>query len=214
MTGTPERNPTLRNDRDMRTVLASLALLAATGCSHAGTAAAPVAIDPCDGRCGTAAAQPQREEMLEALVEDSERGFELPEFSCPHDPKDVPALKIVDDSAIPAFEPERTRDTNMYSGEERLSDGTLFRHIERATEQVFACLDVAACYSEGDVAGGDIEFSLEVEPTGKVRGVDVQTTTELARLGVAACAREAIYKTEFPAYDGGGTWVSFTLEIE
>lgn len=85
---------------------------------------------------------------------------------------------------------------------------------QRSENQVLDCVSMAACYDEQPAPPGEIEFAFEVDPAGEVRSVDVVPSEELDRWGVAACARRAIYDTEFPAYDGADMIVSYRLEID
>ncbi len=159
------------------------------------------------------AQDPEAEPMLDRVEGDDTTYIELPDAgACPHPADEVPTFAPIDDAHVPAVDRQRERLTNMDSGDESLTDTMLLVHLDTATDQVLDCVRVAACYDQG--AAGEIEFAFEVDPAGKVRAVDVTPSETLDRWGVAACARAAIYSTEFPAYNGADIFVTYRLEID
>ncbi len=135
---------------------------------------------------------------------------------CPHAPDKVPALESLDDSAIPQFNASRDRVSNMNRGDERLQEIDLHQHMMGMQAEIFACVDLAACYEDGEQVGGDgeLDFELELEPDGHVAAVSVQVSDNLDHPSVVACARRAMYEYRFPEYDGGQMMVSYRMTIE
>ncbi len=135
---------------------------------------------------------------------------------CPHSPEDVPALETLPDASIPQFNRRRSRASNMHRGNDRLQDIDLHQHMMGMQPQIFACVDMAACYDDGTELGGDgeLDFELELKPDGRVAAVSVDVSEGLDHPSVVACARRAIYDYRFPAYDGGQMMVSYSMTIE
>lgn len=135
---------------------------------------------------------------------------------CPYAPKDVPPLGSLDDGSIPEFDAARSRASNMNRGDERLQDIDLHEHMMGMQPQLFACVDLAACYKRGaKLSGaGDLEFDFELYPDGHVVAVSVKPSPGLDHPSIVACARRTLARYRFPAYDGGQLMINYTVTIE
>ncbi|MEM7157286.1 MAG: hypothetical protein AAF799_30855 [Myxococcota bacterium] len=140
---------------------------------------------------------------------------ELPE-GCPYLPHEVPAVETLVDSTIPEFNAGRNRASNMNRGNQRLQDVDLHQHLMGVQGQIFACVDLAACYEDGSrlSGGGDLDFDFELSPNGRVAAVSVQPSPGLDHPSVVACARQAMYDYRFPSYDGGQMMIEYRMTIE
>lgn len=153
--------------------------------------------------------------MLERVEDEDTHWVQLPDFGeCPYDADEVPPYEPIDDKHVPGMGPKRTRTTNMDAGEETIHNEALLQHLDQATVEVLRCVSVSACYDERPLEPGSIELVFEVAPSGKVRAVDVEPTAELDHKGIRACARVAIWDTEFPAFDGADMIVDYQLDID
>ncbi len=154
-------------------------------------------------------------EMVQRVEDEDTQWIDLPHFGeCAYDADDVPPFKPVDDAHVPGLNPERTRLTNMEAGTERIHNEVLLQRLEDATAEVLTCVSVSACYDERPLEPGSIDLKFEVAPDGGVRGVDVEPTAGLDHTGIRACARRAIWDTEFAAFDGADMVVSYRLDID
>lgn len=135
---------------------------------------------------------------------------------CPLQPTEVPSLEEPVDAHIPQFNAARSRRSNMHRGNERLQDIDLHAHMMGMQREIFGCVDLAACYDDGQqlTGGGDLSFDFELLPTGKVAAVSVEVTPGLDHPSVVSCARQAMFDYRFPAYDGGQMMVEYTMTIE
>lgn len=135
---------------------------------------------------------------------------------CPHAPDEVPPLESLDDRSIPQFDASRDRGSNMHRGEDRLQDIDLHAHMMGIHDQMFACVDLAACYEDGAALPGDgeLEFDFELHPDGHVVAVSVQASPGLDHPSVVACARQTVGRYRFPQYDGGQMMVNYRMTIE
>ena len=140
---------------------------------------------------------------------------ELPE-GCPYLPHEVPAVDALVDDTIPEFNAGRNRASNMNRGNERLQDVDLHQHLMGMQGQIFACVDLAACYEDGAQlsGGGELDFDFELNPNGRVAAVSVQPSPGLDHPSVVACARQAMYDYRFPSYDGGQMMIEYRMTIE
>ena len=193
----------------------SLVLLClAAGCAKG----APVpAVEPSARMLARAAAQDRgaAEPMLERVEDEDTRWVELPHFGeCPFDPHEIPPFVEVDDDHVPALTSDRERATNMDAGDEALDNRSLLRHLDSATQAILGCIGVAACYETETVDSGAIDVAFELDPGGRVQAVNVDPTPELQRWGVPACARKAVYDTDFADYDGGHMVVTYRIELD
>ncbi|MEX1365948.1 MAG: hypothetical protein AB1Z98_22665 [Nannocystaceae bacterium] len=153
--------------------------------------------------------------MLERVEDEDTRWVELPHFGeCPYDADDIPPFRPVDDGHVPGLDPERSRLTNMYAGEETIHNESLLVLLDRATTEVLECASMSACYDDRALEPGSIDLLFEVAPSGDVRGVTVELTPGLDHTGVRECSRLAIWDTEFPAFDGADMVVSYRLDID
>jgi hypothetical protein len=188
----------------MRVAGIVLAALAVVGCHRA---PAPQAEAPALDTPG--------EEQLEALIIDERPTTVATEFGeCPFEPSEVPPLTAFDDSRIPEFDAGRSRASNMNSGEGRLDDVQLYERMMPLQDEVFRCLDIAACYTQESIGTGELDFQFELASNGRVRSATVRPSEELDVGPVVSCARMALARMEFPAYDGGNMHVSYQLSIE
>jgi hypothetical protein len=155
------------------------------------------------------------EEQLDALIIDQRPTMVATEFGeCPFEPADVPPLSTFDDSRIPQFDAGRNRASNMNSGEGRLDDVALYERMIPLQDEVFRCLDIAACYTQESIGTGELDFQFELSSNGRVRSATVRPSEALDVGPVVSCARMALASMKFPAYDGGNMHVSYQLSIE
>lgn len=136
--------------------------------------------------------------------------------SCPFPPEEVPPLEaLLDDSKIPEFDRGRRRRTNYSSGGQHLQDHELHQHLLGVQGALFECLDLAACYQEGEPVGtGELDFRFELEPNGQVSAVSVQPSAGLDQPIVRACARRSVYEFKFPSWKGARMVVDYRVQIE
>lgn len=153
--------------------------------------------------------------MLERVEDEDTHWVEIPNFGeCPYAEGNVPPFTPVDDSHVPGLDPERSRLTNMDSGEKTIHNEALLGHLDHATVEVLECISVSNCYDERPLEPGWIDLRFELAPTGKVRGVDVEPSAGLDHKGIRACSRVAIWDTKFPAFDGADMVVTYKLDID
>lgn len=135
---------------------------------------------------------------------------------CPYAPKDVPPLASLDARSIPEFDAARSRTSNMHRGDEWLQDIDLHEHMMGMQPQLFACVDLAACYKRNRAftGWGELEFDFELYPDGHVVAVSVVPSPGLAHRAVVACARRTLAGYRFPSYDGGQLMINYTVTIE
>lgn len=141
---------------------------------------------------------------------------ELSTGVCPYDPDQVPAPDSLVDARVPEFDAARNRASNMQRGNERLQDIDLHEHMMGMQGQIFACVDLVACYEDGaELDGaGDLDFDFELRPDGRVAAVSVEASPGLDHPSVVACARQAMFDYRFPSYDGGQMMIEYTMTIE
>lgn len=153
--------------------------------------------------------------MLERVEDEDTRYVEVTHFGeCPYEAEHVPEYAPVDDEHVPQLHPERTRLSNMHTSDATLANATLLEHLDTATNEVLHCVSVAACYDPQATAEAAVEFTFEVEPSGDVGAVHVIPSDGLQQWGVGACARRAIYDTQFPPHDGADMIVSYRLQLD
>lgn len=135
---------------------------------------------------------------------------------CPYPPDEVPALESLDDGSIPQFNRRRNRRSNMHKGDEHPQDVDLHQHMLGMQGELFACVDLAACYDDGaKLSGhGELDFDFELHPDGHVVAVSVRPTEGLDHPSVIACARKTLARYRFPRYDGGQMFINYTVTIE
>lgn len=135
---------------------------------------------------------------------------------CPYAPDEVPPLDTLDDGSVPQFDASRNRASNMNRGEERLQDIDLHAHMMGIQGQLFACVDLAACYEDGAELPGDgeLDFDFELHPDGHVVAVSVSASPGLNHPSVVACARRTMAQHRFPRYDGGQMMIEYRITIE
>ena len=135
---------------------------------------------------------------------------------CPHAPEDVPPVESISDEPIPELDRSRDRRSNFHRGEGRLQDIDLHEHMMGVQGEIFACVDLAACYEDGaELSGsGELDFDFEIGSDGRVAAVSVTASPGLDHPSVIACARRTVFETRFPGYDGGQMLVSYSMIIE
>jgi hypothetical protein len=135
--------------------------------------------------------------------------------TCPFVDEELPPLETyVDDSTIPEFDGRRSRRTNMKAGQAFLQDHELHQHLLGVQGALFECLDIAQCYDDDVVSNnGALDFEFWLEPDGTVSAVSVEPTETLDQPVIRACARRSVYNARFPAYNGGGMKVSYSVEF-
>jgi hypothetical protein len=176
-------------------------------------------VDPGAGAAGCNPADDCNELIGGSTVrQHSERAATFAELShgCPHAPEDVPPLESLDDGSIPEFKASRSRRSNMHKGDERLQDIDLHAHMMGMQAQLFACVDLAACYEDGAALSGqgELDFDFELHPDGHVVAVSVRPSEGLDHPSVVACARRTLARYRFPRYDGGQLMINYTVTIE
>lgn len=135
---------------------------------------------------------------------------------CPYAPEDVPPLDSLHDRSIPEFDASRSRRSNMHRANERLEDIDLHAHMMGVQGQLFACVDLAACYEDGAAlpGEGELNFDFELYPDGRVVAVSVSPSPGLDHPSVVACARKTMSRHRFPRYDGGQMMINYSVTIE
>jgi hypothetical protein len=135
---------------------------------------------------------------------------------CPYAREDVPPLASLDDGSIPQFNAARSRRSNMNRGNEFLQEIDMHEHMMGMQDDLFACVDLAACYEDGAALSGygDLDFRFELHPDGHVVAVSVKPSPGLDHPSVVACARRTLADYRFPRYDGGQMMVSYTVTME
>jgi len=135
---------------------------------------------------------------------------------CPYAPEDVPSLESLDARSIPEFNRARSRRSNMHKGNDFLQDIDMHEHMLGMQDDLFVCVDLAACYKDGaKLSGyGELDFSFELHPDGHVVAVSVKPSPGLAHPSIVACARRTLADYRFPSYDGGQMMVNYTVTIE
>jgi hypothetical protein len=135
--------------------------------------------------------------------------------TCPFVEGELPPLEtFLDDSKIPEFDKRRRRKTNFSSGQKFLQDNELHEYLLGVQGALFECLDVAQCYNEEVVAdSGALDFEFWLEPDGTVSAVSVKPTEELDQPVIRACARKSVFNARFPAWNGGGMAVNYSVEF-
>lgn len=194
--------------------VAGVALVLAPGCRKRDASVAPAALDlgcnPADDCNDMFAGSTVRDHSEQAGT------FAALSGGCPYAPDEVPTPESLVSNGVPEFNAARHRASNMHKGDDRLQDIDLHAHMMGMQAQIFACVDLAACYEDGaDLPGqGDLDFDFELHPDGHVAAVSVQASPGLDHPSVVACARQAMYEYRFPRYDGGQMMVQYTMTIE
>ncbi|MCA9649261.1 MAG: hypothetical protein H6712_10930 [Myxococcales bacterium] len=135
---------------------------------------------------------------------------------CPMAPEQVPPLDELGDDSIPQLDRSRSRRSNFHRGDESLQEVDLHEHLMGMQGQIFACVDLAACYDDGaELSGsGELDFEFELTHEGRVAAVSVTASPGLDHPSVIACARRAMFEYRFPSYDGGQMMISYSMTIE
>jgi hypothetical protein len=108
----------------------------------------------------------------------------------------------VNDSNVPRVKRGADRTIDLNGGSERLSDRVVRRELSGLDSRFQACIEIAARYSEDDLPSGQVSYLLEIESSGRVRGVDVNVPSGLRVFSLPACVRKALHSHRFPAFDG------------
>jgi hypothetical protein len=199
--------------RSIGVVLLAVGLGLGLGCRHeasaepGASAASCNAADDCNALFGGSTVR-QHSEQAGTFAELS--------HGCPHAPHEVPPLESLDDGSIPEFNASRSRVSNMHRADERLDDIDLHAHMMGMQGQLFACVDLAACYEDGAAlpGEGELDFDFELYPDGRVVAVSVSPSPGLDHPSVVACARRTMAGHRFPRYDGGQMMVNYSVTIE
>lgn len=182
------------------------------GCHRREPTAEPE-VEPCDSVAGC-----DEPDLGTTVRQHSEQAGTFVEVSagCPYAPDDVPPVASLDDRSIPEFDAARDRPSNLLRGEERLQDIDLHAIMMGLQPQLFACVDLAACYEDGaKLSGsGELEFDFELSPDGSVAAISVHPSPGLDHPSVIGCARRTVARHRFPSYDGGQMMVSYRMTIE
>lgn len=160
-----------------------------------------------------AAGMSAESQQLEALIIPP-TGGQIAYAQCPFAPADVPAIESIREPRLPQFRADRDRESNWRNGDQWRDDVELHANMAPMQAEIQRCLDLAACYVEGDALVGEVSMALEVTPEGVVRAATVDVTEQLAVEPVVPCARAALAQLRFPRIDGGNTFVSYALTIE
>jgi hypothetical protein len=138
-----------------------------------------------------------------------------PAASCPYVDGKLPPLEtLVDDSHIPEFNQRRGRRSNHHQGHKFMQEHELHQYLLGVQASLFECLDVASCYQDTELVGGELDFEFELEPSGQVSAVSVVPSESLDQPVIRACARRSVYDFKFPSYHGARMRVSYRVEIE
>lgn len=134
---------------------------------------------------------------------------------CVQDRNQLPKKFVpVDDSSIPEFDPNRTRVMDWNAGDEQLNDAVLNANMREVEYAINECLGVAACYSQGGLRGGRLDFKISLSgKTGRAEAVSVTAPPELQVFGIVPCVRKAVADHQFPTYDGPPMTVKYNIEI-
>jgi len=173
-------------------------------------ASAPADCNSADDDCGSLGGSTIRQHSDQAVTVTSlSQG-------CPYAPDDVPPIASLDDGSIPEVNRRRSRRSNMNRGNEFLQDIDLHEHMMGMQGDLFACVDLAACYEDGaKLSGyGDLDFDFELHPDGQVVAVSVKPSPGLAHPSIVACARRTLAEYRFPRYDGGQMFITYTVTME
>jgi hypothetical protein len=197
-------------------VLSGLALVLGLGCNRGQEETVSPDIDLSDCNPADDCNDMFRGETVRDHSEQAGTFVELSPGECPYAPDEVPSPESLVDVKVPEFDAARQRASNMHKGDQRLQDIDLHAHMMGMQPQIFACIDLAACYEDGaELPGaGDLDFDFELHPDGHVAAVSVRASPGLDHPSVVACARQAMYEYRFPSYDGGQMMVEYTMTIE
>ena len=116
----------------------------------------------------------------------------------------------VDDSRVPNYNPNRTE--TIGEGTERLPDREVRSHLRRLESKFNRCIEQASL-STNDEIKGTVDFTIGIEPSGKVWGVTAKAPAIMKKHGVVACLRVAIHKYRFPKWDGPSMGVDYSFDV-
>lgn len=120
----------------------------------------------------------------------------------------------VDDSHIPAHDPNAIQTIGPESGTERLPDRTIRQHLSRLEPKFNKCIETAAMHSPEELASGRIDFVFAIKPNGRINGVNVKAPKHLKVFGIVPCMRKVLWDHHFPSYDGPVTGVDYSFRVE
>ncbi len=130
------------------------------------------------------------------------------------EPDDAPAgFTPEDDSNVPGYDPKASKGLDMNAGTERLSDMEIRRHLSKLEPKFNKCIETSALAHESALLG-ELDFVLSIEPSGKVGGVTVKASGNLAKAGVVPCARKVVYGHRFPSFDGSTMGVDYSFKVD
>lgn len=153
------------------------------------------------------------EPMLDALVVPL-TGTEVAFAECPYAEDEIPPIGTFAAPELPEFRADRTRESNYQTGAQWRDDVALSESMAPVEARLLACVDLAACYADGDDLIGEIAVQLEVSAEGRVEAASVAVSDPLAVDPVVPCARKVLAELEFPKIDGGGTFVTYAVTIQ
>ena len=134
--------------------------------------------------------------------------------ACDVDPATLAPFEAVDDSAIPAYDPNNATVLDMNAGSERLSDTQLTAQMRHIEHKINACLSLASCHNNG-LGSGAISFEFRVVgKTGRVDGVNILAPEELQIFGIVPCLRKAVWEHNFPTFNGQHMVVKYSVELD
>jgi hypothetical protein len=119
----------------------------------------------------------------------------------------------VDDSDVREYDGDKTQVMDMKVGTERLDDELVRSHLRRLEPKFNACIETAAQHSEGEIRGGEIDFTFSITGGGKVDGASVKAPAHLRVFGIVPCLRKALASYTFPSFDGPTMGVDYSFTV-
>lgn len=119
----------------------------------------------------------------------------------------------VDDSDVREYDGDGTKVMDMKVGTERLDDELVRSHLRRLEPKFNGCIETAAQHSEGEIRGGEIDFTFSITGGGKVDGVSVKAPAHLRVFGIVPCLRKALASYRFPSFDGATMGVDYSFTV-
>ncbi|MCH9687061.1 MAG: hypothetical protein K0V04_36840 [Deltaproteobacteria bacterium] len=115
------------------------------------------------------------------------------------------------DGHIPRYRAKR--DEQIPEGSERLSDRKV-RQQMRTLEPAFnRCLERASQVTDATLTGS-VSFTVGIEPSGKVWGVNARLPSKWGVEGLRACFRKVVYGHRFPSWDGPSMGVDYHFQVD
>ncbi len=115
------------------------------------------------------------------------------------------------DGHIPRYRANRTE--QLGEGSERLSDRKVRQQMSTLEPAFNRCLERASQVT--DVAlTGTVSFTVGIEPSGKVWGVNARLPSSWGVSGLRACFRKVVFGHRFPSWDGPSMGVDYHFEVD